>query len=210
MFCQVATIVDKDGYTNLRKEPNPQSEIIGTIKQNRVFWYSEDYFKDDSEWIGVFVSKNQFSIGCGYSSFVKGYIHRSRILAFEDLETHEQNNIIFNYSTKPFTAKGKIIEVSDEGFLTSINGLFAWGTDGEIPTLEIDKLELIIDDVDVKIPDILKTDLYQKLNEHSLNYYKIWDTYFIKHFSSDGAGAYEVVWVVEDYELKQRLVGNIY
>ena len=205
---QVATIIDKDGYTNVRLHPDKNSEIIFTVKENRVFWVGEEIFDKSNEWTSVYIPKNIYSLACGFNNFFKGYIHKSRIHLFEEMKIYKKDNINFRYTTKPFTENKKIVEISEEKYIQSINGLFIWGTDGMIPQNEIDKLEISKNNVNIEIPEILKQDLYEKINLKSIKFYKINDTYFIYHWNSDGAGFYEVVWVIENNVIKQRLVGT--
>ena len=40
--------------------------------------------------------------------------------------------------------------------------------------------------------------------------YRSGDTYFVQQWNSDGAGAYELVWVLTKEGLQPRLVGNIW
>jgi hypothetical protein len=50
-------------------------------------------------------------------------------------------------------------------------------------------------------------DIYEYTN--SFKIYKNADNYFVYQWNSDGAGAYQIVWVFTKAGLKQRLVGSI-
>ena len=209
VYSQIATIIDEDGFTNVRLKPNKQSEVIFKVEENRVFWLGEDYLNDTKEWKTVYVPKNMYSLTQNINNYLKGYIHRSRIKLLQEKKNYT-DEIDFSYVTKPFDQNGKIVELFDDKFVKSINGLFIWGTDGGIPNYEIEKIDISINNVSVWIPEILKQDLYEKINEKSIKKYKIKDTYFVYHWNSDAAGHYEVVWVIENEILKQRLVGSIF
>ncbi|MEL7120626.1 MAG: hypothetical protein AAFO07_14335, partial [Bacteroidota bacterium] len=62
-IAQVATIQDPDGWTNVRKEPNLQSEVIHKVFTNEVFWYDFEANDKGKEWIPIYLPKNEFSLG---------------------------------------------------------------------------------------------------------------------------------------------------
>lgn len=57
-------VSDKDGYVNIRKEPNTKSKIVGTLVENKLF----RYWKTHSNWY-IIETKNG----------IRGYVHKSRI-----------------------------------------------------------------------------------------------------------------------------------
>ena len=75
---QVAIIQDKDGYTNVRKAPNGQAKVIHKIYENEVFWYQDDS-NDTSDWVTVYIPKEDFSIACLPHELITGFIHQSRL-----------------------------------------------------------------------------------------------------------------------------------
>ena len=67
----VRYVVDtKDGYANLREEPNSKSKVIKKLKNNHemVFWHEK------GEWFYVGAEPND-----KYSDMTDGYIHRSQV-----------------------------------------------------------------------------------------------------------------------------------
>ena len=55
---------------------------------------------------------------------------------------------------------------------------------------------------------VFYTDIYECDND--LKIYKQGETYFVSQFNSDGAGAYDIVWVIDKDGLKQRYIGAMY
>ena len=206
-IAQVAIINDKDGFTNVRQEAGETSKVIYKLQNNQVFWYGEeDYHSKGVDWIMVEIPKNNFSIECGSLDNLYGYVHKTRIQPINTLKEYKKTDIKFHYDTKPFNEEGKIIDYQNN-HIVSINGLYPWGTDGEKPKIEVKKLTVQIKDVSVYVPQILISDIYECTND--FNIYKNEETYFAHQWNSDGAGAYEIVWVITDKEIKQRLVGTV-
>ncbi len=207
VFGQLALIKDKDGYTNVRSEPNSKSEIVYQIKTDHVFWYGDDYYNPNSEWIKVYIPKNIFSLNCSYSNLLEGFVHKSRIMPFDKKDKYKGDELIFEYVTKPFSTKDKIIDYQDNKWIIAINGLKPWGTDGNIPKYEIEHIKVILNGQKIDIPSALTMDIYEC--DNTFDIYKIAETFFVQQWNSDGAGAYKLVWVINKNGIKQRLVGNI-
>src|SRR5688572_3944104 len=72
---QIATINDKNGYTNVRAEPKPDATVIHRIQDTDIFAYEED--QKSPEWVKVFIPKNKYSIGCTERDHIVGFIHSS-------------------------------------------------------------------------------------------------------------------------------------
>ncbi|MEP2279518.1 hypothetical protein [Maribacter sp.] len=204
---QVAIINDKDGFTNVRKVADATSEVIYKLKNNQVFWYGqEDYHSKGVEWIMIEIPKNDFSIECGSLNNLYGYVHKSRIQPINTLAQYKEIDVQFLYDTKPFSEEDKIIDYQNNHIVT-INGLYPRGTNGNKPKTETEKLTITIKGIKIDVPQILISDIYECTND--FNIYKNEETYFAHQWNSDGAGAYEIVWVITDNEIKQRLVGTV-
>lgn len=206
-FGQVAITEDKDGYTNVRLEPDSGSEIIYHIKAGQVFLYGEDYYDKSNSWATIYFPKNNYSITTNPEDLVKGYIHKSRIRPLNEIEKYTGSEISFKYHNKGFSSKDKIIDYKDEKWIVAINGLKPWGTDGDKPKQEVEKIEVAINGVKISVPEILFLDIFECKN--SFNIYKIGDFFIVNQWNSDGAGAYEITWVIDKNGIKQRLVGTI-
>ncbi len=204
---QVAVIEDKDGFTNVRLEPNSKSEIIYQIKTDQVFWFGEDHYDKNSEWTSVYIPKNNFSFDCTSPDYLKGFVHKSRIRPFNEKEEYTGTELTFEYVIKPFSDKNKIIDYQESKWIVAINGLKPWGTDGGKPNTEIKEIKVNLNGKEIIVPKVLTIDIYECDNKFDI--YKIGKTYFVHQWNSDGAGAYEIVWVITENGIKQRLVGTI-
>lgn len=90
---------------------------------------------------------------------------------------------------------------------SAIDGRPIWGADGELPKVEVVDINITIDGNEVPIHKVFFSDIYECTNNFEV--YKNGDTYFVYQRNSDGAGSYEIVWVLDKTGLKQRLVGTI-
>src|SRR5688572_8792531 len=99
---QVATINDKDGYTNVRVEPKPDATVIHKIQDTDIFMYEED--EKSPEWVQVFIPKNKYSIGCTEPGHIVGFIHSSRLLPIEKRPKYTGKEFVFIYTLGPFSA----------------------------------------------------------------------------------------------------------
>ena len=82
-----------------------------------------------------------------------------------------------------------------------------WGTDGGLPKTEVVDIKVTIAGNEVPIHKVFYADIYECTNDFEV--YKKGETYFVYQRNSDGAGSYEIVWVLDKNGLKQRLVGTI-
>ena len=97
-YGQVAVIKDVDGFTNVRKLPKIDSEVIYKLKDSEVFIYQEN--ETESDWITVYISKNKYQMECGEVDTFTGYIHKSRLYPIEDLNKYNGNEFSFEYKLK--------------------------------------------------------------------------------------------------------------
>ena len=89
-FGQVAIIQDKDGYTNVRKNPGINSEVIYELKENEVFFYDHaNSFVEEknSDWKYVKIPRNDFSISTSGNRYYQGFVHKSGIRPLTDLKS---------------------------------------------------------------------------------------------------------------------------
>ncbi|MFC6999826.1 SH3 domain-containing protein [Rufibacter roseus] len=203
---QVAIIQDKDGYTNVREKPNGQSNIIHRINNNEAFWYINDERKSDEEWVLVYIPKNPYSLGSTQSDYIEGYIHTSRLKPLEKLQPYKGEDFSFKYLLEPFALNNRIVDRYN-GAVTAIAGRPVWGTDGDFPKTQVKDLLVTIEGNKLDISKAFYCDLFECTN--TFNVYKSGDCYVVYQWNSDGAGAYQVVWVFTKNGLKQRLVGSM-
>ncbi len=207
-FGQVAIIQDPDGWTNVRELPDGKSDIIKRVYENEVFWYNYEEIEQEKEWISIYIPKNDYSLGKSEPSYIVGFIHKSRLLPLEKLQKYTGNDFIFEYELSDFDGTNRIIDKQDGKWITAIDGRPVWGVDGNLPKIQVDDIKVVIEGQNIEIHEVFYSDLYECDNNISI--YKNGDTYFVHQWNSDGAGSYEVVWVLDKNGLKQRLVGTIY
>jgi len=208
-YGQIATIKDADGWTNVRKEANAQSDIIHKLYENEVFWYDLDGSEKDPDWVKVYIPKNEFSFGSCETSDIVGFIHKSRLLPLTSLKKYVGNDFVFKYKLADFDPTNRIVdeqEEQEEKWLTAIDGLAIWGTDGIFPRTMIADITVQIEGQNIDIHKVFYSDIYECDNTFSI--YKNGAYYFVHQSNSDGAAYYEIVWVLSEKGLKQRLVGS--
>ncbi|AMM50521.1 hypothetical protein TH61_04120 [Rufibacter sp. DG15C] len=204
---QVAIINDKDGYTNVRKEPNAQSPIIYKITSNTVFWYEDQEGQNANEWTRVYVSEDDFSLNVDDTNYIEGFIHTSRLQPLEQVKVYKGSDFAFKYAVEPFKLEGRSVKKQNGQWVETIGGKKVWGTDGGFPKTQVKGVKVSIAGKSIPISKNLYADIYECTNEFKV--YKNGDTYFVYQWNSDGAGAYQVVWVFNTEGLKQRLVGSM-
>ena len=202
-YGQIAVIKDTDGFTNVRKLPKIDSEIIYKLKDSEVFSYQETENESESDWITVYISKNKYQLECGEGDTFIGYIHKSRLCPIENLTKYSGTEFSFKYNLKKFSLENKISDF-DGKWLTKINGRRIYGTDGNIPKTEVIGIETSINGKSIEIPNIFYEDIFECNNEFEINRNK--DDFIVHQWNSDGAGGYLIVWVLVNGKLKQRLI----
>jgi len=202
---QTATIFDKDGWSNIRKNPNLESEVVHKVYNNDVFWYEPSSDTKD-KWTKVYIPKNKYSFGVTTNEFIVGFIHNSRIIQVSNLPKCTDKNFTFEYTISDFEKEMKIIDYNQDDFLY-INGLPIWGTDGNLPKTQVDSIHVSIDGKTININPLFYSDIFECDNNFEI-YFKD-DCYFVNQWNSDGAGGYQITWVFTLNGLKQRLVGTM-
>jgi len=201
-YSQIGIIKDKDGFTNVRKSTEKNSEIVYKLKENEAFWY-HDY---GEEWIEVFIPQDKFCIDASEDLYLGGYIHKSRLLPIGNIEKVDQKEIQFSYEFSDFLRVNHIDNGNGKS-VSKIDGRKFWGTDGGYPKKEITKVNVIINNQRIDIHKVFYNDLYECYGQIKIHKNK--DLYFIYQMNSDGAGTYELLWVLtEKHGLTQRLVGT--
>ena len=70
-LCNLATVHDKDGYVNVRAKRTKDSEVVTTIKEGDLIYYTPS---DVSDW---------WWVGLDYGNNFMGYVHKSKIQTYE-------------------------------------------------------------------------------------------------------------------------------
>lgn len=206
-FGQIGFVVDPDGFTNVREKAGFESKVVYKVDTGVVFFITNEYLDLEEEWIEIWIPGNSFSInevGKQVKS-VTGFIHRSRIRPLSSL-TEISDPVV-----------SLIFEVK-KAELTRDTLLEVYGLDIPLSSsYAVSDLWLQWNDKRIRQPNELYADLYNIFFE-SGTYTSSGDrfatylqggTYFINQQCADGAGYYEIIWVVREGRIVQRLVGWI-
>lgn len=203
LFSQVAVIDDKDGFTNVRENPDGKSKVIYKIQEFELFLYEMES-SENNDWIKVFVPKNKYSLDCNGFDNLIGYIHKSRLKPIEELEKYNGEEFKFKYVLDTFSFENKIIDYADGKWISRINGRPFYGTDGDVPNNEVKSIDIMLEGEKIVISELLYADLFVLTND--FNIYRTKDQYFVQQWNSDGAGGYLIVWHIDKSGVKQRLI----
>ncbi len=199
-----AIIDDKDGFTNIRLKPNSKSKVIGKIKDGELFYCLSDDTKN--EWIPI-----------DFNDTLSGYIHKSRVKFLKELPFLKYREI-FNYYTIFKNDSIKITITAEDfepnrhqitkknGFVTLIDGKKPWGIDGGLPYTGIKEIKIQINDYVFDLPKDELIDLFHPSFEELHVYVSKDSLIFITMSNSDGAGAYELGFVIKDRSLLKRYI----
>jgi len=227
---QLAIINDPDGFVNVRKERSPGAGIVDRLYTGQVFlFYTEN---DKDEWIDVDFDNNSLKFYNQiyikkYPKHISGFISRSRLMPLENLP-HKKltkfnrtlsasqailkvDSTVLIIKTRQFNNKGHYIHhAKGSTIVDKIDDKLPIGVDGGLPSVEISVFSLNINNKAITIPRTSFTDIYQP-NIKNLNIYsdKKGNIYLYMPGNSDGAGAYDVVWIVNSSKLVCRYVYNI-
>jgi Bacterial SH3 domain len=201
-----AIIDDKDGFTNVREEPNVKSKIIGKIKEGELFFcFSNEKHKD---WFAVDIKNN---------NKLSGYVHKSRIKFVEELPKLNKrksikdtiylrnDSITLKMVIGDFiTTKHKLTKSNT--VITKIDGKRPMGVDGGLPKTELKSIQLRIGDEVIDVPKSELNDLYQ-ISFVSTDVYlgQNGDIYFTMA-NGDGAGGYLVAFAFKNKKFISRYV----
>ena len=199
-----AIIKDKDGFTNIREEPNVKSKIVGTIKDDELFYCLWNEGHDD--W---------YEIDFRASS---GFIHRSRIQSLADLP-HENSSkqikdtlflakerlLVKIVKADFIELEHKIVENRQKGIFL-VDGKEPWGIDSGIPSMSIKSIDITLDNESFNIPKRELADLFNPNFGSSQLYFKDKNTFYLVMENGDGAGGYGLAFVFKDKKYVNRYI----
>jgi len=218
-----AIINDKDGFVNVRKEPNVKSAIVGKLYVDDIFGVDEDDNVDVKklEWLKIYKQDEHHGL--------QGYIHASRNFFLSNFKTIRNLRIYSDscvcrndsltvtiksahfkahYHKLSYTVGDKTQHIATT--LDKIDGNHIWGTDGGMPKRAITSLKVIIDGFKIDIPKKAFDDLYEPNYSTATVYLGINNTIYIKMDNSDGAGGYAVIWIIKNGKYLKRYIDNSY
>jgi hypothetical protein len=81
-----------------------------------------------------------------------------------------------------------------------------FGTDGNIPKREYKSIQIEINNIKIELPNEALKNLYEpSLSNSKANYDEKNDVLYVFSSNSDGAGGYEIIWIIEKKEYKYRI-----
>ncbi|WP_426483969.1 hypothetical protein [Flavobacterium sp. 2] len=208
-FAQFAVIKDNDGYVNIRSEASKENNISDKLNNGFVVYC----FEPKNNWINIDYSKN--------NKDRNGYLYKDRVqylseFAVIPLVKETKNQVIFKKDGFDISIESKNFESNsakltflekDKSILKKINGKDFWGTDGGIPKKAYKSITVVIDKKTIELPKNSFDDLFEpSLYNTKINYDKKNDMLYISSSNSDGAGGYEIVWVIEKGKYKERKI----
>ncbi len=212
-FCVVQ---DSDGHANIREKAELESKVIARVDHGQLVWI---YLGGMTKWPQVLFMDKE---GKEHT----GFIHSSRLKALTDFEhfsgktseenqteTIEKGDLKVEVALKPFDPDSHKLAYQEDEFgeryLTSIDGLPYWGTDGALPREQYQKVTIQKDGKTTTVPDEALKNLYNPglyPGNTTVTINPEDDAIYITSFNSDGAGAYLVGFVLKGGKFKNRAV----
>lgn len=209
-----AVINDKEGFVNIRSSNEVKDNNIVDKLENG---YVVTHFEAEGNWILVEYQKN--------GKLLDGYVYKDRINNISNFIKIPEKQI----SPNGITLSNKDIEIiiteknfdktkhtfnyfnNDPNIVIQIDGKDIFGTDGNIPKREYNFIEIQIGAIHISLPKNALENLYEPTLENTIaNYDEKSETLYIQSSNSDGAGGYEIIWVIEKGKYKERIVTNPY
>ena len=208
-YAQFAIISDKDGFVNVRNGGNPNSKVTDSLQNGHLVycleskgnWTNIDYTKNGKELNG-YVYKDRYKL-------VNGFLTIHVVTESETSVRLKRDSVeIIVTQTKFDKSRHKFKYFKDAPeYIELIDNKKYWGTDGEMPKTQFDKIMLKIGRKSIILPTRATESLYESSLESAEVYYdKEGDAFYITTMNSDGAGYYEVIWEVKKGVYKDRLI----
>lgn len=202
-----AIINDKDGYMNVRSQPNVKSHIVGKIKEDELFFCLSN--EGHYDWF-LIDAKDSLS----------GYVHRSRLKFIGDFPKFtnikeikdtlfiKNGNLTVKIVANHFVKSQHKILKDAHGHVVKIDGKRPWGMDGGLPKVGISSIIAFLNDEIIEIPNDELIDLFQPNFSMTEVYKGQKGNLYITMFNSDGAGGYTVAFAIKDKKYIGRSVFN--
>lgn len=208
-FAQFAIVSDEDGSVNVRLDATASSKINSVLQNGHLIYCMER----KGNWINI-----DYTIK---GKELNGYVYKDRSLLIDQLPaipiTSKTQNVVvlkkdsihvtitqdnFNKNKHSFKyykeAPGQIEWIDNKKY---------WGTDGGMPATQYEKIEVTIGTKKILLPKQATAGLYEPNISSATAYYdQKTNSIYISTMNSDGAGAYEVIWKIENGIYKDRLV----
>lgn len=196
-----------DTFVNLRSEANSNSQVlqklrngtVGYCYENRNKWLMFEYMHGDS--------------------LISGFVHNSLAKPLSDFEelkgSGDANSMSFigrdikvSLWRKAFNKTKRLFIYDKNNMLKSIDGKKAWGTDGQLPRYQYEKIEIRYDSQIVTLPGEAVAGLFEpNLSQFTdVHYDRANDILYISALNSDGAGSYAMTIIIENKKYRECVV----
>jgi hypothetical protein len=209
IFAQFAIIKDNDGYVNIRSEAQKGNNISDKLENGFVVYG----FQPENNWIGIDYSKNNKDrSGYVYKDRIKYLSEFTKIPLIKETSTKvifQKDSLNIVIESKKFDSKTAKLAYSknEKSFLEKINGKKIWGTDGNIPRTTYKLITVTIGKKTLDLPKDAFDDLFEpNFSYTQINYDRKNDILYIASSNGDGAGGYELVWIIEKGQYKERKI----
>lgn len=212
-FSQFYIVNDKDGYVNVRDSDNINSKVIAKLKNGEIV-HSYEYFEENKgNWINVDFrfTKNNFE---------NGFIYKDRLINIYQYEkipiinksnyvTLKNKNIEIIITEKKFQKKNHKFTFHKQykNVIEKIDNQDYYGTDGYYPQVEYSNIQITINGKTIYLPKEALKNLFEPNSySTSAHYDEANDILYIDSLNSDGAGSYEVLWIIEKGKYSKRII----
>jgi hypothetical protein len=208
-YGQFAVVSDKDGYTNVRKDAVKKNNIIDSLKnghliycfENKDNWTNIDYSKKNKELNG-YIYSDRYKVISSYLIIPIGSQTKNSVrLAKDSIEvlltqkSFDKTKHKFKYFKE---ANNQIELIDNENY---------WGADGGMPKIEYQKIKVKVGHKTIDLPKAATKNLFEpSIYNTQVNFDKERNIIYIHSMNSDGAGAYEVIWKIENGTYKERFI----
>jgi hypothetical protein len=209
VYAQFAIIADKGGYVNVRTGKETGSKITDTLKNGHPIFC----FENEGNWTNIDYSRN----GKELNGFV--YKDRSTMISSYPLISilkNEPNSVTLSKDSIEVVVTLKLFDKrnhkytyfkEDKTQIELIDNKKYWGTDGSIPAIEYSSIAIKIGRKAFQLPKQTLKNLFEpNLYNTEVNFDVENNILYIQSMNSDGAGAYHVIWKIEDGIYKDRYI----
>ncbi|MBX2920678.1 MAG: hypothetical protein KF746_00700 [Chitinophagaceae bacterium] len=208
-YAQFAIIADQDGYVNVRTGKETGSKITDTLKNGHLIFCFEnegnrtniDYSKNGKELNG-FVYKDRYTLISSYPPvpMLKNEPN-SVTLSKDSIEVVVTQKLFDRRSHKYTYFKENKTQIE------LIDNKKYWGTDGGMPAIEYSFIVIKTGREIFQLPEQALKNLFEpNLYNTEVNFDAENNILYIQSMNSDGAGAYHVIWKVENGIYKERYI----
>jgi len=211
VFGQFAVIQDKDGFVNVRRTCEIGDNIIDTIRNGNVVFC----FETQNDWFPIDYKDHGRNLS--------GYIHKTRLkfIGDDNKINHSsltENIVVFKTDSIKLTMtkinflpeknKMEFIKANssskEANILEKVNGKEIWGTFGAIPKTQYGEVILELGNKKITLP--CENLFAPNLDYTTLNLEPKTKSIYISAYNSDGAGAYAVLWIIENGKYNRRIL----